>query len=136
MIVVDASVWVSHFTKQDNHHLTSLRWLTHMVNQQTEFLLPPLLLSEVAGAIARRTGVAELGHHAVGQILTTPRLRVISIDSVVGQLAAQLAADLRLRGADAIYVAVAHQYQASLVSWDREQIQRSASMVTAFAPSL
>jgi predicted nucleic acid-binding protein len=40
-----------------------------------------------------------------------------------------MAADLGLRGADAIYVALAHQLNVPFVTWDQEQLDRTSSAV-------
>ncbi len=134
MIVTDASVWVSHLIAQEVHHAISRRWLTAVVHSNTVIAAPALLLAEVGGAIARRTGDADLGHQAVNHILSTPNLRLVYTDSSLGMLAADLAADWRLRGADAMYVAVAQRLKIPLVSWDQEQLARAAGAITAYMP--
>ena len=134
MIVTDASVWVSHLTTHEVHHTVSRRWLTAVVYSNTIIAAPALLLAEVGGAIARRTGDADLGHQAVNHILSTPNLRLVYTDSELGTLAADLAVDQQLRGADAMYVAVAHRLRIPLVSWDQEQVTRASGVVMAYMP--
>lgn len=135
MIVTDASVWISHLIAQDIHHSTSRRWLTAIVNQGAAIAAPALLLAEVAGAIARRTGDTDLGNKALNHILSTPDLHLVYTDSELGMLAAHLAAGQRLRGADALYVAVAYHLKIPLISWDREQIDRVRDLITAYTPA-
>ncbi len=135
MIVTDASVWVSHLIAQDAHHSKSRRWLTQVVKQGAIIAAPALLLAEVAGAIARRTGDTDLGNKALNHILSTPDLRLVYTDSELGMLAARLAAGQRLRGADAFYVAVAYHLKIPLVSWDQEQIDRVRDLITAYTPA-
>ena len=65
MIVTDASVWVSHLITQEVHHAVSRRWLTAVVHSRSIIAAPALLLAEVGGAVARRTGDAALGHQAI-----------------------------------------------------------------------
>lgn len=134
MIVTDASIWVSHLVRPDVHHATSRRWLRAAVNQGTVIVAPVLLLAEVAGAIARRTGDAALGHKSLDHILSTPNLRLVYADSELGILAARLAADQRLRGADSFYAAVAYHLGIPLVSWDQEQLDRVVELVGTFTP--
>lgn len=134
MIVTDASIWVSHLIAQEIHHGVSRRWLTVVVRSNTVIAAPALLLAEVGGAVARRTGDANLGHQAVNHILSTPNLRLVYTDSALGMLAAALAADQQLRGADAMYVAVAQRLNIPLVSWDQEQIARASGAITAYMP--
>jgi predicted nucleic acid-binding protein len=49
-------------------------------------------------------------------------------------LAADLAANQRLRGADAMYVAIAQGLKIPLVSWDQEQVARASGAITAYMP--
>ncbi|MEZ4592457.1 MAG: type II toxin-antitoxin system VapC family toxin [Chloroflexota bacterium] len=134
MIVTDASVWVSHLIAQEIHHAASREWLTAVVRSGTLIAAPALLLAEVGGAIARRTGDEKLGHQAVNHILSTPNLRLVYTDAELGNLAAKLAVEQKLRGADALYTAVALRLKIPLVSWDQEQIARAAAIVTAYQP--
>jgi predicted nucleic acid-binding protein len=54
----------------------------------------------------------------------------VPVDHGLADAAAALAARLRLRGADATYVAVASRLGVPLVTWDDKQRQRAASLVT------
>jgi predicted nucleic acid-binding protein len=92
------------------------------------------VLAEVSGSIARRTGNDQLGYQIVQQIRQLPTLQLITVDDVLGQLAAQIASTYRLRGADAVYLAVARRLQIPLVSWDREQLDRATALVTTYQP--
>mgnify|MGYP005726846879 CR=1 FL=1 len=134
MIVTDASVWVSHLIAQEIHHSVSRQWLTAVVHKNITIAAPALLLAEVGGTIARRTGDSDLGRKAVSHILATPNVRLVYTDSTLGLLAAELATARRLRGADALYVAVAHHLKIPLASWDQEQISRASNLVTAYTP--
>lgn len=41
----------------------------------------------------------------------------------------------RLRGADAVYVAVAQEYGATLIIWDQELLMRGAAAITVVTPA-
>jgi predicted nucleic acid-binding protein len=133
-MVVDASVWVSRLVPQDVHHLASRRWLEQHVASGGVLVAPVLLLAEVAGAISRRVGEPELAHQAVESLLRVPGLRLVPIDHRLGKETARLAADLRLRGADAVYVALAHRLNIPLVSWDQEQRERACELIVVRSP--
>ncbi|MCS7350620.1 MAG: PIN domain-containing protein [Anaerolineae bacterium] len=131
---MDASVWVSRLVPQDVHYEASRRWLEVRVAAGDLLVAPVLLLAEVAGAIARRTGAPELGHRAVEGLLRVPNLRLVSLDRRLGRKMARLAADLRLRGADAAYVALAVHLGLPLVTWDQEQALRVALRIPVLTP--
>jgi predicted nucleic acid-binding protein len=50
---------------------------------------------------------------------------LIELDEALALIAANLAITFQLRGADAVYVAVAEQLDIPLVTWDREIINRA-----------
>jgi predicted nucleic acid-binding protein len=133
MIVVDASVWVSYLIPTDVNHSTSHHWLSRMIGEQP-MAAPVLLLAEVGGAISRRTGRTALGNKAISRLLSLPILRLVGIDHELGFQIARLAAELRLRGADAAYVAVAAALNIPLVSWDSEQLDRAATVIRGYKP--
>ena len=95
MTVVDASVWVSRLIPQDRHHPASRRWFEEQAAGGDLVISPTLLLAEVTGAVARRTGHSELALQAVRTLLRLTELRLVPLDSRLGHLAAQLAAEDR-----------------------------------------
>ncbi len=133
-MVVDASVWVSVLVPADVHHMASRGWLEERLREGTPLIAPVILLADVGGAIARRTGDTGLGQRAVDALLAFPNLRLTPVDARVGGEAARLAARLRLRGADAVYVATAALLGVPLVTWDVEQRERAVSVVRGWAP--
>ena len=58
----------------------------------------------------------------------------ISLDLPLALRAAEIAIENRLRGADAVYVAVASDYDAILISWDEEMLERCPESVLAMSP--
>ena len=132
--VVDASVWVSRMVPGDVHHDRCQAWFEAQTAAGGLLVAPVLLLPEVAGAISRRTGRSGLAQRAVDLIQALPSLRLVSVDPTSARLAAQLAADYALRGADALYVAAAHQLGLPLVTLDSEQLDRSRAVVSTISP--
>jgi predicted nucleic acid-binding protein len=132
--VVDASVWVSRFVDEDIHHEPSRTWLAGRVEEGTTIAAPALLLAEVAGAIARRTNRSELATRALSLLQRLPRMRLVPVEMELAQLAGRLAGDLGLRGADALYVSLAQRLGVPLVTWDRDQRERSAATIDVRTP--
>jgi predicted nucleic acid-binding protein len=66
--------------------------------------------------------------------LTRASLTLVPLTAGVARQAADLAAAHRLRGADAVYVAVARRYGTTIVSRDDEQRTRGAAVVTCQTP--
>lgn len=134
MTVMDASVWVSALVPPDVNHTASRFWLDRYLAGGGIIVIPALLLPEVAGAISRRTGQPDLGRRAAEAVLRIPGLRLVPVDARLSEEAAELAADLRLRGADAVYVALARHLSVPLVTWDVEQQTRAGAVAVVRTP--
>lgn len=134
MYVVDASVWVGRFVPADVHYQLSRSWLGSRVGQGEVIVAPALLLPELAGAVARRTGSSDLAAGAVALVQRLPNVRLVPLDPALARLSAALAAELYLRGADAVYAALAQRLGLPLVTWDQEQQRRAVPDVTVLMP--
>lgn len=135
MITVDASVWVSAALPDDVHHAVARPWLAAWTQADT-VVVPMLVLSEVAGAVARRTANREAGHHIAVELAQAPRIVLVPMNLGLATAAAYYAAELSLRGADAVYVAVARLMGTPLFTWDREQRLRAQGLVDVRRPTL
>lgn len=135
MYVVDASVWVSYFIRSEATSLASREWVTRQADIGAPILGPSIVLAEIAGAISRRTQREELGQMTSKLVSRLPGFRMILIDQELADLSVSVAAGMRLKGADAIYVALASLVSAPLVTWDKEQIERGAQIVFTQTPT-
>lgn len=135
MYVVDASVWISWFVPDDAHHDSSHTWINAKVTQGEPMLAPVLALAEVAGAVARHTGASEVAAGAVSLMQRLPNALLVPVDAGLAYLGALLAGELRLRGADSVYVALARRLGFTLVTWDQEQLERGRSVAVTHTPA-
>lgn len=133
-MVVDASVWIGVFRTGDAHHVASRAWMATQTRAGMALFAPLIALPEVAGPIARITGRRETGLRATRRLLETPGIRLVDLDRRLMSEALILAARLRLRGADAVYVAVARRFHVPLVTWDQQLAERAAPVVQVLHP--
>ena len=105
------------------------------IEQVDTLTTPALGLVETAGAIARRTGSELLARRACRAIERLPNVLVVVPDGALWNAALGAAAARSLRGADAVYVALADLLQLPLVTWDREQRERAGRRVRVIAPA-
>lgn len=133
-VVIDASVWVGVLVPRDGFHRPSRVWLEKHVEEGGTTIAPALILSEVAGPVARRTGSATLGRRAASALRRIPGLKLVAVDRELAEIAEALAATHRLRGADAVYVALARRLDVTLITWDREQLTRGIHAATVRSP--
>jgi predicted nucleic acid-binding protein len=95
---------------------------------------PTLVLSECGAAIARPTGDSVLSRKLVSLIERFPGMSLVALDRMLAKRAAEIAIDHRLRGADAVYIGVAAAFDATLVTWDQEMLQRCPEFIPAMSP--
>ncbi len=134
-MVIDASVWVAALLVNDAHHDASAALLRALVQRKQQAVTPVLALPEIAGAIARRTGDNELAKAAVAFLGKQAWLEFVEIDELLARISTDIAIQQRLRGVDAVYVALASQRDGMLITLDREMLERSPTPVTAYIPS-
>jgi predicted nucleic acid-binding protein len=133
MIVVDANVIIAALLENDHFHVRSRDWLGEYLLAGGQLIAPVILLTEVGGGIARRTSDLQ-GTRAVQVLRNLSSLKLQQVTNKLALEATQLAIDLRLRGADALYVAVALRSNVPLVSWDREHLERAGRRITVYQP--
>lgn len=132
---VDASVFLNAFNPYGEGHDVSHALLARFAEQAMPLIVPNLLRVEVAAAVARGRGDSDLARRFADGLLRLPHLVAVPLDDRLAATAAGLAADRRLRGADAVYGAVALRFGSSLVTRDREQRDRLAAVVPTFLPN-
>jgi predicted nucleic acid-binding protein len=132
--VVDASVWVSLLMPSDTNHPPSQLWMESVVERGEPIAGPAVVLAEVAGAIARRTGDGRRALKGNTLLRSFPNFRLASVGEELAKLGAETAAQQKLRGVDALYTALAERLGLILITWDEEQRARSRTIVEAFTP--
>lgn len=135
MYVIDANVWVGRFLPDDTHNQASERWLGHVIREGAPLVGPALVLPEVAGSLARRTGDSALSSLAIAILQRLPSIRLIPMGRRSAAEASGLAAQLRLRGGDGVYLAVARRLGFTLVTWDKELRERGPVVAEVRRPS-
>ena len=98
-------------------------------------MCPTLLLPECAAAIARPTSDIGLANEVGSLVESLPGVRMVALELGLARRAVQIAIRHRLRGADAVYVAVAEAFNATLITWDQEMLARCPAAVTTATPA-
>lgn len=102
-----------------------------MVTDEIPVVSPTLALVEVAGALARRTRSESLAESTIRYLQKQSWLSFSPLSVASSEAAARLAITCALRGADAVYVALARQEGAPLITLDDEMLKRAAPAVVA-----
>lgn len=132
---IDASIFVAAAHAPEVHHTASLEFLRQVEEQTANLFCPTLVLAECSAAIARQTDRPILAERTVLLIERLPNLLLVPLDIPLARRAAQIAIAQRLRGADAVYVAVAEVFNAALITWDAEMLQRGSAVVPTLTPT-
>ena len=133
MTVVDASVVVSAAIQADAMHAASRSWLEETLGTGTRLFVPTLFLVEVAGAITRRTRDQALARQTIDRFVDDPLVEVVAVDGLT-DIAISAAMEHSLRGADAVYVALAQDLGVPLVTWDRELLKSASRLLYVLRP--
>jgi predicted nucleic acid-binding protein len=96
--------------------------------------VPTLLLPEIASAVARASTDSPGALQYARASAELPHLTFVSLTLALARQAAELAAGHGLRGADAVYLAVARRYGTTLVSRDDEQRARGSAVAMCQTP--
>ena len=134
-LTVDANVFTAAARPAEPHFTQSRAMVIELRRSVIELVCPTLTIAELIAAIARATGDGPLAHRVARQFSGLPGLSLIALDEPLSWVAGQLAATHRLRGADAVYLAVAQQNNTTLVTWDREMLQRCRGVVPTLTPT-
>jgi len=132
---VDASVFVAASREQEQQFDASFECLQRARARGVTVVCPSLVLPECAAAVARATGMAEEADEILELIETFPRLQLIPVSLSLARQAAQIGKSHRLRGGDSVYVAVAEAFDATLLTWDTEMLERAPAVVPTMTPA-
>lgn len=129
MAIIDASVYVASINQHEEFHERSLAWLHQAIAAKIPLHAPAILLAEVAAAIGRGQNDVELAHRAVSLLRNSRLIRLRPVSIALAESAAKIAWEKRIRGCDAVYVALALQLSQPLVTFDSQQARRSSAII-------
>jgi predicted nucleic acid-binding protein len=134
MAVIDASVYIALINAQEREHARCWAWFEATKASEEPTIAPVILLAEVAAALSRGVGDAALAHQVIQQLKIGSLIELAPVTLTLAGNAAVIAADYRIRGCDAVYVALAAQLDQALITLDRQQLERAAEVVTVSKP--
>lgn len=129
MAVVDASVLVALFHVDEPHHEACRSWFLRVTSENNELSTPVIALAEVAAAISRGKDNPARAQQIVSLIRQTNVITLLPVSQSLAVQASNIAALYRIRGCDAVYVALAQKLNQPLVSLDNQQRDRSQAII-------
>jgi predicted nucleic acid-binding protein len=134
-VTIDASVFVNAFSPAEAGSDTSVKLFDQLRQNGVAVIVPNLLLPEVAAAIVRKQGQADLALLLTEQVRKLPNLTLVPLDEALAVSSSETAAHYRLRCSDAVYAAVALRFGSLLVTLDHEQGERLKDLLSVYSPS-
>ena len=134
VVVVDANVWVSSLIPAETHYLASSAWLAAWTAEGHRIVVLELFVVEVGGTMARRRNDSSAGARALAAVRADPSVEIMPVPEATWLAAPDTAARLLLRGADAVYAALALALGVPLVTWDLELVRRALTEVDVRTP--
>ena len=134
MTIIDASVYIALMNAHESEHSNSWAWFEQAKAIRETLIAPVILLAKVSAALSRGVGDPVLAHQVVRQLLHSKVIELSPVTAVLAERVATIAADHRIRGCDAIYVALAEQLGDYLVTLDQQQLECGAAVITIRKP--
>ncbi len=134
VIVVDASVWMSSYIVGEQYHGISRQLLRRATYAGNLIAGPATLLPEIGGALVRRLNDVSFALEVMTNLLTREDVTLFDVDRTLASVSAQVAAELRLRGYDAVYVALASSLNVPLVTLDDDHLIRAHDSIVVWTP--
>ncbi|MCO6449928.1 MAG: type II toxin-antitoxin system VapC family toxin [Caldilineales bacterium] len=134
MPVIDASVYVALVNTNEQSHDEARSWFREAALTQQTILAPSILVTEVASALSRGTDDVALARRVTSQIMHSRIIQLLPVTVALAEQAAAIAIDHRVRGCDAIYLALASQSNGTLITLDRQQLERGAGVIKTSRP--
>ena len=120
MVVIDASVWVSWFNKDDKFHEHAKSVFRSLALNAETICIPAIAFTEGAGAIKRTTNDNSAASAAVYE-MKDMEPKVFGDFDKLEPLATDIAIQHGIKGADAYYLAVAEMTKSKLYTFDQQQ---------------
>lgn len=134
MYTLDANIYARDIDPNDPNYDDCHALLERLKQGDQRVIVPTLLLAELAASISRVRRDPIRARVTVEALQALPFITFIDLDRALGQAAAEIAADRAVKGADAVYIAVAKIFGCTLVTLDQEQSKRAAPIVTVMTP--
>ena len=128
MAVVDASMWIARFCKNDKFHEQAKSIFEFLDLNEETISIPAIAFTEVAGVIKRTTKDNGAACAAVYE-MKEMEMTVFADFDKLEPIATDMAIKYNIKGMDAYYLAVAQLTKSKLYTFDQQQKDAFETMV-------
>lgn len=134
MSVIDTSFYIALVNAAEPGHVAARQWFQSALKNNDHLIAPVIMLPEAGAAISRGLDNNILAQRVVQNIHRLSMLELVPVDDELAASAAEIAIECRIRGCDAVFVALAQRRSEPLVTFDKQQRERSPASVTVIEP--
>jgi len=123
MKLIDSCVFISTFCRTDPNHENGKKILEEIIDGKIEAVIPTIAMPEVCGVIRRVTGSVEMANEVkkeLEDLINSGLLKIEELTKRRMKEASEVAIRLGVKGADAIFISLAQELDAELVTFDNE----------------
>ena len=120
MAVIDASVWIAWFKKDDKFLEQAEQIIQSVLSNKERVCLPAIAFTEVAGVIKRISKDSNVARRAV-LFMKDTEPEVFADFGELEPISTEIAINHSIKGADACYLAVAKITKSNLYTFDNQQ---------------
>jgi predicted nucleic acid-binding protein len=117
--ILDASVYISFYSPSENQHETA-KILWALCGERDVFHVPQIFILEVLSGFARRRMDVGSIREQESFINSGPKFVLHPLNPQIMETASTIIKSVRLRSADAVYLALAHELKGTLLTLDSE----------------
>jgi len=125
-LTIDSSVIIASLLNNETRHQEAVRIWEDVLSGKNVAILPYSVLVEVVAAIRRRTGSKTLALQIKNELVMIDTVSFVALDDESAESAANIAAETGVRGMDALVIQVAQEFDAQLISFDEEMMEKAA----------
>lgn len=125
--LLDASVFISAIQKTETNHRVAKTVLGIVQSENIGLVAHALFFFEVHSTLQRKSGDSSKWAKALAYAKALPVAKFAGIDQRLFLNQERLLSTLGLKGADSVYVAIAAEHKANLITFDKEILERAAA---------
>lgn len=134
MFCIDASVIIGAASPKEPYFSQSKGFLAQIREKDLKVFLPEIIIPEIASGLLRAIKNPRFAHKLALSLRTVPNFSFVTVDSRIADLASWVICKTGLKGADAIYVALAFDYNLELITLDKEQLEKGKKLIKVRKP--
>ncbi|MBU4332228.1 type II toxin-antitoxin system VapC family toxin [Patescibacteria group bacterium] len=134
MYCIDASVIVNSQRPEELHSSRSGAVFNLIEEKNLKVFLPEIVVPEITSALVRSTRDLKFAYEFSMALRELSNFSFVPIDNHLANLAAWVICKTMLKSSDALYVALAFDYDLELITLDKEQLERGEKLIKVRRP--